>query len=414
MQCLQLRYKIVAERWSRHGPPFATIKADQPPGGGEEIRLLTPLEGPDACAATGDSLYGWETSAAGQGLLTYIDFASKTKVALCSQPGCLHDGPHCTAWAESGSGKLFAAPDGGIYGISPVYLEAAQTSCQALWRMEPDGSERRTVLTLGAGEYFCDAIAGSEEALYLTVSSFAGQKTLVRFCPAAQTAEPLFLLAPAQWLYGAFGDKLVLLLCQTTGEETAEFCYTLYDTATASVEEVLRYPHTDGEYAANLVTRTQADRIYLLRPTGGGQAALSFLSLQTGEETVVSQSLPCPESAQPAFVDILDDHLRISLTLPAAPEQSEVYLVDLRDGTAVRQALSLQRYGVSLPLPVLAQPPGQYLVVAAWRTLPMALTGQDGTTWLSEREVPVYALIRREDFAAGRPVYDEVEDLTLS
>lgn len=90
-----------------------------------------------------------------------------------------------------------------------------------------------------------------------------------------------------------------------------------------------------------------------------------------------------------------------------------MYLIRLSDGTAVRQELFLQYYTVLLPAPVLAQLPGQYLVTAACRTVPVALTAQDGTVYHREQQLPVYALISREDFAAGRPVYDEVEDLTM-
>ena len=94
-------------------------------------------------AATDEGFYSIEFLDEGQ-FLTYIDFASRTKIPLCASPNCTHSDETCGAFLEYG-GYLCAWKDK-LYAMSAGSPELEIDS--QLIRMDLDGTNREVVLTM--------------------------------------------------------------------------------------------------------------------------------------------------------------------------------------------------------------------------------------------------------------------------
>lgn len=78
-----------------------------------------------------------------EGLVSFYDPAAGQTFPLCARPECTHTAPDCQAAFSDVTG-LWAA-DGALY------VFAADGAGRTLWRVSPDGSRRKSVLTLPGG-----------------------------------------------------------------------------------------------------------------------------------------------------------------------------------------------------------------------------------------------------------------------
>lgn len=370
--------------------------------------LLTPLTGAGNCTGTETGFYEWSANNSGQAVLYYIDYASKTRIYLCSQPNCTHTTEQCTAWTGGAVGNLFAAPDGRIYGMETI-SPGQGTAHPVLWRMERDGSGRETVLELKASERFCDAVAGDEKALYVTVSALDGKKRLLRVFTDTLETETLLNLSSSEWLYGAYDDKLVILRCELPDEMISAFHYDVYDLQSGAEQEIFSYSHDNAVDAKNPITCTNGNFIYCIWPENDS-ASLMRLDMRTNEQTVLAPDVPYPENSKLQILDVLDGNVRFQVSENAHPEVADVYIVLSETGEVLLQKARLKWMEMELPVPVMAEYEDEYLVIASYQSSPVTAYSQDGTAYANELFLPVYALTSREDFIRDQESYQAIFD----
>ena len=94
----------------------------------------------------------------GYGNIAYTDYATCQRVILCNVPGCAHNTSDCTSFVQfSGMPRLFTD-----YSETHLYLMSSGKNEEdmkpddvgTVTEMNMDGSERRTICTLTAGETF--------------------------------------------------------------------------------------------------------------------------------------------------------------------------------------------------------------------------------------------------------------------
>ncbi len=97
-------------------------------------------------AISPDGIYFIENTNADPSFIVYADHGSDTFVKLCARPDCTHDNTDCNAYLYKGTSLTFY--HGYLYAViggDP----SSEERCELI-RMEPDGSDRVTVLDLNA------------------------------------------------------------------------------------------------------------------------------------------------------------------------------------------------------------------------------------------------------------------------
>ena len=130
-----------------------------------------PLE--NGCG-TDEGYYNVQSNVAGGEYycITYVDYATKQEVILCSDSSCRHDSERCTAvipplWGEFGEMFFYGEhlyylvtdwdnegviSAGGYSAKGDFWNDPANAITPQLYRMNPDGTNRELVYTFGAGE----------------------------------------------------------------------------------------------------------------------------------------------------------------------------------------------------------------------------------------------------------------------
>ena len=124
-------------------------------------------------AKTKNGFFYIEPQSSSYANIQYIDFSSKKKVPVCSNPACTHDNETCSSYLEwSGGYPYIAANSSKIIFTSAnagpanemIYHEKALPHIQIA---DLSGANRKTLLSLSANEDIQIGTACNEEYLYL-------------------------------------------------------------------------------------------------------------------------------------------------------------------------------------------------------------------------------------------------------
>lgn len=122
-------------------------------------------------SGTADGFYQVAAHEDGTFHATYIDYATRQQVYLCSNANCPHNGESCTSWFPAGDQQIWpvACEDALFFvhndGMDGAYLE----------RAELDGSNRQRLCTLSAGETFEAGAAYRPGWLVMMISGVSNQ-----------------------------------------------------------------------------------------------------------------------------------------------------------------------------------------------------------------------------------------------
>lgn len=101
--------------------------------------------------------------------LLYLDAASREEIFLCSNPSCDHSTEACSSYlevGESGSSYNIFFTNDHLYALRNM----GDSELPYILEMAPDGTERRTVVTLHSGERFTGNIYGYGNAVLCEIS----------------------------------------------------------------------------------------------------------------------------------------------------------------------------------------------------------------------------------------------------
>lgn len=381
---------------------------------GNSVKLLTSFYGMSDQTCTSTGCYEWASRPSGDSVITYIDYASKQKVYLCSQPNCNHSNESCPAWFSGPTGYIFSgANDTKLFGIQSNIVDGQVY--QSLWSMGVDGTNRRTLYELKAGESFCDAVAGSSEKLYITVRDFEGNKKLLEIDIENKKANVILEYSGSDWLYGAFQDKLVILYYENESLSAGVFTYTTYSLESKEQQTIYQYEYNDnGEPEKGCIGRTDQEFLYLICPTGNHLADVSKINMITGQKETLCHSLPYYHVDNTFVAGFEDNRMIVTVTDVSNPDAVETKTLAVHCDTGeIQEITQIISYGsIEMSVPIVATLDTELLVISGYEKRQVTLYGVEGVPYSTEMDFPVYALISKESFWAGKTAYQEIADLT--
>lgn len=256
------------------------------PAGSDMIQLFDADQRAASCG-TADGFYQVSPSAtSGTLLLYYVDYATASRLPLCSAPNCTHDSDACTAVV--GSTSLFVHKD-------KLYLiERPMEAPETLMQMELDGTGRHTIVTLENGEQFAHTgVAANDTSLFFEVLSTddtTGLNGNYRTCRYDLSTGQLNVLRQSEgtneFLLGVCGPYMVMKSF-AFDEATLQLSGTrFYLVDETGAEQSLTLPEW-AQAPSNGVLTVSAfvadDLIYLLKPQEGSLFAFDPITQACAE-----------------------------------------------------------------------------------------------------------------------------------
>lgn len=274
-------------------------------------------------------------------------------------------------------------------------------------RMDPNGNNRSILYTCENGEDFQDAVASDSENLYIAVryfenGQFPPSKKLVQIHSETGESSVLLEYGVQDWLFGAFGNELLILYY-----EDDQFIYRTFSLADGSLTDIYSYKY-EGT-ADDPIARPIGECLYIFHPTEDHTARATQLNILTGAEIDLTDSCPYYGAEGTSIRAVGKDTFYIS-TADIKTGASAVYLLDGSSGTVFPAALSYQQSDITVPVESVADTGEYYLATTGMKTMPVQLTGNDGVSYSSEIDIPVYSLIQKEDYRNDIPNYISFSD----
>lgn len=295
-------------------------------------------------AAAPDGLYTIAQLRPGARNLLYVDMETQQETYLCSVPGCAHDNESCTSYFYMGERSigisLFYFQDH-LYAIQNVPANGKNAN---IIRMDPDGSNRETVVTLNDDETFAGHIFGYGDSILCEVGiSDPGSETwtqvLERIDLETGTREAIFQYPGENGqsgisLMGAAGTDLYYL---SQGEENLQYYKVDLSLGSAAIDTLKENPV--GPEFDSIETFCTIQNDYFCTYDSKSNL-LSYEDLLTGEK----KEFPAPELEDGetlyGLVYLYDD--RFALTIDDAERNVVMVLLDpeTNQPTGVRHMVS--------------------------------------------------------------------------
>lgn len=360
--------------------------------------------------------------------LMYMDFASQQEIYLCSSPGCSHDTATCTSVLSADEfeydSRVFYY-DNALYVLSREYdqdgtistglfiggdeVTPAASSAAALYRMNPDGTDRTKVYEFEADLTVEEMVLGSGTDLYFVVkkisteqvngSSFASssQRRLVRLDTLSWKCQTVYQFEKAEtdtdWnIIGCFDTSLVLSSYSfdhvLSNEERLDDDASKENYKNAKVQigilnlsdgtlNVVRSFRND--LYPNFSYGQKGEMLYISE-----ENCLKQINLKTGEEKTLAQL------EQSLIWGVYDDV--VCCRLGNLREDYTLYFVNIKDGSISHCGLTNRSLGWALEL--CGETSDKFLVIYDYDAVP---NGDDSYSikqyW--------YALIAKEDLYNG-------------
>ncbi len=335
----------------------------------------------------------------------YTDYATASRVPLCSAPNCEHNDASCTSFFN-GDGILFLDKAqehlfylGSNSDISEVQSdeEFAYRSRDILYRMELSGSGRELIYDFGVDKrYNRGTIVATDDRLYLIYATnedgehklYLGElDTVTGNLTAIKEVEP------NEYIVSAFGSTIV------TDNNGSIIKYDLL-----SGEAAVAYEYS---YENEKITFF-ADTLYIYDITVG---EVSAISLVTNEENLITELANNEQSVQIRLIH--NNFLEVNIY---REEQHEKQVIDISTGQVYNPLLTMKRdWSIDAEplMPVLDANSGQVLVAVRSEEREVTAYDPGGVPYTMLTPVDVTALISWEDYLHSNPDYTYIVDLTV-
>lgn len=369
-----------------------------------------------------DGLYGRR--------LTYIDYAQREEVYLCSDSACLHNSATCSSVFlddEFGRDPLPFVWEETLYVLGREYDEdgvvevlgggAPDMAVAALYRMELDGSDRKKIYTFPEDTVVEMLVFGSKDALWFVTKepvfeqegsqtyTLAKERRLCRYSIADnEMSEGISLDFGDNIQYkviGGHGSLLVLSgvaypdgmsetdVMRLDDDEwrnvwqNSSTVYSTFDVETQEKKEIYRTDNREMSFCA-----VKGSTLFIADSVSG---EITRLNLDTGEQSVLASL------KQNYIYYVLRDTLCCVNTEDA--NDNSLYFVDMESGEVKRSMLTNLSLGWELD--ILAETEREVLVIYDYD----AKDNGDGSYEILQYK---YALISKEDLYNGVAGYKPV------
>lgn len=431
--------------YSGTGSGISALSAAEGSGtsfGEGDLRLLSNRYGESACNTENGYYYlpfeAVELRDGNYGThLMYMDFAAGREIYLCSTAGCRHDSLDCPAVFSYddfplSSTLLFVWGDNlyilsreydndgsvseGIASFSEDGGNMAETRPAALYRANPDGTERRKIYTFDGALTIEDKVFGNDKGIYVITKKLSADKDGNQTYTVSSERKLMFLdletLSFNEVCSMDFGDHISwqfigccqdgFVLCGTDfGREISRdelWDDDVYKELYQNSFEIYAFLSRDGGRPKEITkvsnryessVKLLGDSLYV---SSKENQNIEAISIKTGEKKTIC-TLP-----QNLMLDVLGDMLCCrDWNLVGDPAW---YFVDTKTGAVTSTPLVILRNGWSLEFR--GETAEDVLFIYDYD----ATDHKDGSYEIHQSK---YALIRKEDLFAGKDNYRKIE-----
>lgn len=334
--------------------------------------------------------------------IKYIDFATQSELFLCSTPSCAHNTEECPSYFAGYAGNcyLFVVYDHLCLiklndGLGPDRIEIRDL----------DGSNARTVLTMGDGEsirftdfaadrehiYYTHYVSVNEGGSLITKQYLEGvdiqTKEVTRVCKLPEkdffigTCGSYFLLRQI------VDDNLVMHAVDKQGNEITGLGLP------AGFDPLKQFSYVSDEGA-----------IYQIEY--GDPTVITAYDVLAGTQRTVTDSFPATR-ADTSWFSAPVDGVMLCLATQDGATQSDFYLLHLDDGSYQPFSLLRNSGGKQTNVSFVAAYNDLLLVQTSDKATSPAM-GQGNDAGFLEPPYPIYALITKDDYFNSRPNYIEI------
>lgn len=278
--------------------------------------------------------------------LFYVDMETQQETYLCSVPGCTHDNESCTSYLYMGEQSigfsLFYFQDH-LYAVQNVPANGKNAN---IIRMDPDGSNRETVVTLNDDETFAGHIFGYGDSILCEIGvsdpEIESWTQLLERIDLETGTREVILQYPGEnrqtaiSLMGAAGTNFYYL---DQGDQAEAFQYYKVDLSLGSAAFDTLKENPVGPEFDNIETFCTIQNDYFCTYDSKSNL-LSYENLLTGEK----KEFPAPELEEGeklyGLVHLYDD--RFALSIDDAEKNIVMVLLDpeTNQPTGVRHTVS--------------------------------------------------------------------------
>lgn len=352
--------------------------------------------------------------------IVYTDYATKSRVYLCNDPGCKHDSESCSSYLPLHQVQALFTDGTYLYADTHVINEGdIYTQRGELLRMGLDGSNREVLAEPQSGESFSGAYASDGKILYFTKLVYLepsndkeeekeSDNISVRLsCIDLDTKEVTELydfgtdsLWNKTWV-GCVGREMIF--CDRDLPEVPDpnykvgFMYRAFNVDTQTWRNITEEPlyEETGIW-------TDGKSIWVSKD----DKTINTLDFATGEIHQAELEREIPKRAE--FRCVQDGKL---LALWAEADHDVSITVDTQTGAVMdAPVFNSETSGKSSVMDILANFGEEYLVETAPKQVPVTYFNLDGSVEQYKEEVCPQALISKDDYWAGKQNITMIDD----
>lgn len=342
--------------------------------------------------------------------IVYIDYASATRVYLCQDPSCNHDTENCTSFIRSSAPVSVLSLGERLICIRQITGEPvnSQDDLVAVFSMDQQGRDRRSLLSLKASESVCSplVIASDGKILYLQVQEITEEKTTKKklYHVDVESGETgVETEIPVNYVLQSAYDDCLLFLDYINNVNVA---YSVTDKAFEN-----KVAGVAGTYSGRKCADIRYD-VEVSDFTKIGEAQSVFVIITDIEDGTQKEYGPLALEEGHAVVSIdsfYDDHVRVTYTshLNSPDEGVVTYTLDLNTGEFRKDQLYVSLHNGKGMSTILTSTGDRYLVTADSRQGKRTIYDRSGVGHTEVTDVAGYALIDKEAF------YNSSREFTL-
>ena len=347
----------------------------------------------------------------GSGNLTYLDYSSCQQIMLCSVPGCAHNNSNCTSYLSGwGGATLFTDYEEEHVLImigGRAETDATEEQLGKIEIMDRDGSNRKILYRLNSKEMFSaeDCIFVDRGGIYCVVDtvdaiSNSYVKEVRRIDLLTGEADTILTISMGSVLCSCFDDKIMILDYQEFPME-----YYVLDVTTRKTEKVFT-----GKGSLFV------DRSFLtwVNNNNDGTGSLDIMDVRDGSNSRIN-GIPLQPSVSIRVDNRYGDILEWTYTTPYPEEKTVSFFVNTKTGECSEKTLCRKKYAdydIYSPVGIIGETgDGRYLVTVDAINAEVSFVDYIGIPCvITYQDHPSLALISKDDYYAGVPSYQYVDD----
>jgi hypothetical protein len=351
--------------------------------------------------------------------ITFVDYATKSRVYLCNRPECTHHDESCPSWFSAedaaGGGGLFT--DGnylyfmrigtGAEAGHPETITASSPS--QIFRMGLNGENREKILEFSGADSIWGGIAEDSGVFYFLKDSLVKQgdeltpiRQLVSFDPGSKKQNVIADLDMDTHFLGIDSDGFILKTLAGYDDKTIHTVF-LLRAKTGEIEQVKQWKGMKS------IAQVNDGQLYYLDVT---TATLTATDIDTKTEKTVAENLPFHQDDRIQRIGIWDNHLMFTIYEHGknTVENIHYYSIDLASGACKESALKFTTFNITQPVLIMAENSTDFLVYYNKRPVKVTTTDMNGDPYEMDGEEAVYGLISKQDYWNNQPNYEEIQN----